>query len=209
MSNPLFTEDTLFAQRLLSSAGLYHGDLDGDFGPITKKAEDDFEALYEAYKKQYGTFDVRSEKNISTLLPKMQVAARKLMKLARDHFTVGQVQILSGTRTYVEQDALFAKRPRVTKARGGQSNHNFGIAVDVGIFVNGKYYTGATRAQEKAYDDLAALIKAALGFSKGKERLLDWGGDWKSIVDKPHYELHTGKTVSQCRALLEAGKPYV
>lgn len=209
MSSPLFTQDVLFTQRLLSSCGLYHGELDGDFGPITKKAEEDFEALYQAYKTQYGEFDSRSERNISTLLPKMQVAARKLMALAKAHFTVGQVQVLSGTRTYAEQNVLFAKRPKVTNARGGQSNHNFGIAIDIGIFVGGKYYTGETRAQEKTYDNLAALVKPALGFVSGKERLLDWGGDWKSIIDKPHYELHTGKTVSQCRALLEAGKPYV
>lgn len=209
MSSPLFIQDVLFTQRLLSSAGLYHGDLDGDFGPVTKTAEDSFDALYLAYQKTYGKFDTRSERNISTLLPKMQVAARKLMAIARDHYTVGQVQILSGTRTYAEQNALFAQRPKVTNARGGQSNHNFGIAVDVGIFVNGKYYTGATRAQELAYNELAILIKPLLGFASGKERLLDWGGDWKSIVDKPHYELHTGKTVSQCKALLEAGKPYV
>lgn len=209
MSSPLLTQDVLFTQRLLSSAGLYHGDLDGNFGPITKTAEDAFDALYLAYQKTYGKFDTRSEKNISTLLPKMQVAARKLMSLARDHYAVGQVQILSGTRTYAEQNVLFAQRPKVTNSRGGQSNHNFGIAVDVGIFVNGKYYTGATRAQELAYNELAVLIKPLLGFASGKERLLDWGGDWKSIVDKPHYELHTGKTVSQCRALLEAGKPYV
>lgn len=209
MSSPLFTADVLFSQRLLASCGLYHGDLDGDYGPATKKAEDDFDALYLAYQKTYGKFDPRSERNIATLLPKMQIATRKLLALARDHFSQAEVQILSGTRTYAEQDMLFAKRPKVTNARGGQSNHNFGIAVDVGIFVYGKYYTGATRLQEKAYEDLAKLIKPALGFSGGKERLLDWGGDWKSIVDKPHYELHTGKSVSQCRALLEAGKPYV
>ncbi len=209
MSSPLFTQDILFSQRLLSSAGLYHGDLDGSFGPITKAAEDAFDALYLAYQKTYGKFDTRSERNISTLLPKMQVAARKLMAVAHNYFTIGQVQILSGTRTYAEQNILFAQRPKVTNARGGQSNHNFGIAVDVGIFVGGMYYTGATRAQEQAYRDLAALIKPALGFISGKERLLDWGGDWKSIVDMPHYELHTGKTVGQCRVLLEAGKPYV
>lgn len=203
MSSPLFKADILFTQRLLKSAGLYTGNLDGQFGKITKGAEDEFERLFVEYGKKYGTFDLRSETNISTLVPKAQVACRQFMKLAKEKFSVGTVQVLSGTRTYAEQDVLFAKRPVVTRARGGQSNHNFGIAFDVGIFVKGQYYTGSTRVQEKAYDDLAKLIKPAMGST------LEWGGDWKSIVDKPHYQLRTGKSVAQCRALLEAGKPYV
>lgn len=215
MSSTLFTHDVLFTQRLLKSAGLYSGNLDGDFGPITSGAEKAFDALFVQYQQKFGVFDVRSETLISTLLPKMQVAARRLMKLAQDRFRPGTgtvVKILSGTRTYAEQDVLFGKRPKVTNARGGQSNHNFGIAVDVGIFVNGKYYTGANHTEDQAYIDLAKLVKSELGFVAAKlpeNKLLDWGGDWKSIVDMPHYELHTGKTVAQCRALLEAGKPYV
>ncbi len=55
------------------------------------------------------------------------------------------IKIISGTRTHMqEQDALYARRrtapgPRVTNARGGYSNHNFGIAWDIGLFRGGKY----------------------------------------------------------------------
>lgn len=210
MSSRLFTQDIKFSQMLLASCGLYHGTIDGRFGNLTKAAEDAFDVLTNSYRAQYGTFDNRSEGNIATLLPKMQVAARKLMVLARDKFPVGQVQILSGTRSYSEQNALYNQRPKVTNARGGSSNHNFGIAVDVGIFVKGHYYTGANRTEDKAYQDLATLVKSNYGYTKGtKEKLLEWGGDWKSIVDMPHYQLYTGKSTSQVRALLEAGKPYV
>jgi len=91
---------------------------------------------------------------------------------------------------------LFAKRPKVTNARGGQSNHNFGIAWDVGIFENGKYYAGDTQKEDKAYVELGGFIKANVPG-------LEWGGDWKGFVDKPHYQLATGKSVVQVRALLE------
>jgi peptidoglycan LD-endopeptidase CwlK len=37
---------------------------------------------------------------------------------------------------------------------------------------------------------------------------LEWGGDWKTFKDKPHYQLATGKKVRQLRELLEKGKPY-
>lgn len=200
MSAPLFHQDILFAQRLFAVAGFYHGALDGRWGAQTSAAEAVWDAFFLETAQALGTFDQRTEGNIATLLPKAQVMARKFLSAAQA-MPFG-VKILSGTRSYAEQDALFAKRPVVTKARGGSSNHNFGIAWDVGIFVNGHYYTGATKAEEQAYVDLA---KAVLPQVPG----IDWGGNWRTIMDRPHYELSTGKTVAQCRALLESGRAYV
>lgn len=126
--------------------------------------------------------------------------ARKFMQIAvRQPF---QVKIISGTRSFAEQDALFKKRPRVTKARGGQSNHNFGIAWDVGTFIDGKFLEGKNAKEDKTYSDLPAAAKAALPD-------LEWGGDWKSFKDMSHFQLKTGKSVSQILALLKKGKPYV
>ena len=199
MSAPLFKTDILFAQRLLKSAGLYVGKLDGKFNSDLDKAEAEFDKFFKDTADQLGTFDQRSETAIATLLPKAQVMARKFMQIAvKQPF---QVKILSGTRTFEEQDALFAKRPKVTNARGGQSNHNFGIAWDVGIFVNGKFLTGKNAAEDKKYADLAAAAKAKLD--------VEWGGDWKTFKDMPHYQLKTGKSVKQILALLKLGKPYV
>ena len=135
-----------------------------------------------------------------TLLPAAQIKAREFINA-----TKGQAltyKIISGTRTYAEQDVLFKKKPKVTNAKGGESNHNFGIAWDVGIFENGKYYTGDTKKEDRAYVDLGALIMQNV-------QGLEWGGNWTSFVDKPHYQLPTGKKVSEVRKLLEAGKPYV
>ena len=116
--------------------------------------------------------DERSEGNIATLHPRVQPLARALVvNAAAQGITI---KILSGTRTYAEQDALFAKGG-VTKARGGFSNHNFGIAFDVGAF-NGTRYV----PESPIYKAVAVLAKQ-LGF--------EWGGDWKSFVDEPHYQL--------------------
>lgn len=132
-----------------------------------------------------GKLDDRSESRIATLHRKVQPLARQLVKLAADNGI--SVQILSGTRTYAEQNALFAQGG-VTKARGGYSNHNFGVAFDTGIFVNGKYiddeyekhrFTGAE--MERLYTKLGQL---------GKSLGLSWGGDWQSFQDQPHFELH-------------------
>lgn len=124
--------------------------------------------------------DERSERNIATLLPPVQTVARAFLeRLAKNHIAA---QVVSGSRSYAEQNALYEQgRSKsgaiVTKARGGYSNHNFGIAFDIGIFTQaGKYL-----------DDSPLYASAG---KIGKELGLHWGGDWKSIQDEPHFELH-------------------
>jgi len=200
-----FKADVYFAQRFLKCAGLYTGKIDGSYGDLSRKAEDAFNKLVVKYAEQYGRFDERTEGNIMSLLPKAQIAARKAMVAVKALGGGLTVQILSGTRTYAEQTKLYnqgrsAPGSIVTNAKAGSSNHNFGIAFDIGIFKGRTYYTGKNATENKAYVDAAKLIKP-VG--------LDWGGDWKSIKDTPHYELHTGKSTAQVRAMLEAGTPYV
>ncbi len=122
--------------------------------------------------------DERSEKNIATLLPEVQPMARaRVQKAAANGI---QIKVLSGLRSYAEQDALYAQGRTasgniVTKARGGYSNHNFGIAFDIGVFEGNRYL--GTSPKYKAV--------GVLGMDLG----LEWGGSWKSIVDEPHFQL--------------------
>ncbi|KAB2924865.1 MAG: M15 family metallopeptidase [Dechloromonas sp.] len=122
--------------------------------------------------------DPRSEQCIATLLPEVRPLARGLIEKAAMHGIA--IRVISGTRSYAEQDALYAKGrtapgEKVTNARGGHSNHNFGIAFDIGIF-EGKRYLG---------DSPKYKAVGALGMDLG----LEWGGSWKTIVDQPHYQL--------------------
>lgn len=53
-------------------------------------------------------------------------------------------QPLSGVRSFLEQDRLYAsgrteKGPIVTQAKSGLSFHNYGLATDWDIFENGRY----------------------------------------------------------------------
>jgi peptidoglycan LD-endopeptidase CwlK len=202
MSYQFLKDDVLFYQRLLKSAGLYTSTLDGDWGPKTTKADNDFMAGYNSLKAQYGEFDPRSERNIITLHPKAQEEARKFLTLAQGGLF--EVRIISGTRTYAEQDALY-KQGRygnpgriVTKAKGGQSNHNFAIAWDIGLF------------DSKGYNVLDANYIALAKRVMPNISTLEWGGDWKSIKDNPHYQL---KAVSDSTAVIrqkfENGEAYV
>ena len=122
--------------------------------------------------------DERSERNIATLLSQAQPLARALIESAA---AIGiAIKVISGTRSYEEQNALYeqgrSKSGRiVTNARGGYSNHNFGIAFDIGVFEGGRYID-----ESPAYKAVGAL---------GKQLGLEWGGDWKSIQDEPHFGL--------------------
>lgn len=122
--------------------------------------------------------DERSERNIATLLPEVRPLARALVQKAAQNGI--QIKVISGTRSFAEQDALFAQGrtapgPVVTKARGGESNHNFGIAFDVGVFEGTKYLDESPR-----YMAVGAL---------GTELGLEWGGNWETFKDQPHFQL--------------------
>jgi peptidoglycan L-alanyl-D-glutamate endopeptidase CwlK len=203
MSRHLFGYDVIFHQRLLKAQGLYGGTVDGRWGPLTEAADAEFERRG-ATLRDLGVFDARSERLIAGLHLKAQMAARRLLALA-----VGAgflARVISGTRSYAEQDQLHAQGRygnaglRVTNARGGQSNHNFGIAWDVGLFdADGSYLNGDTTDEIDAYRRLGALARPLA---------LEWGGDWSSLPDVPHYQLPTGRTVAATRRLFEAGQPY-
>lgn len=122
--------------------------------------------------------DARSEKIIATLLPEVQPFARALVHKANANGMT--IKILSGLRTYDEQNALYAQGRtapgnKVTNAKGGFSNHNFGIAFDIGIFEGTKYLGDSPK-----YKAVGVL---------GMELGLEWGGNWKTFVDQPHYQL--------------------
>jgi peptidoglycan L-alanyl-D-glutamate endopeptidase CwlK len=199
MSAQLFPDDIVFAQRFLKCCGLYNGDLNGVWDPTTDGASTTFDATSESIAHEFGTFDSRSERSIRSLQPKAQRAARAFLRRVLDAGI--NARIISGTRTYREQDALFRKgrfgdpSSIVTKAKGGQSNHNFGIAWDIGVFQNGAYL-GSSPLYARA---------AVVGRVPG----IEWGGDWVTFVDQPHYELSTGMSLAVVRGNFETGQAFV
>jgi peptidoglycan L-alanyl-D-glutamate endopeptidase CwlK len=138
---------------------------------------------------QNKVWDLSSESKIETLHPKIRDKARELINKAEKELGI-KLRVTSGFRTWKEQDELYAKgRTKsgsiVTNAKGGQSNHNYGTAFDVVPIVNGKADWKSNR-----WDEIGKL---------GKEVGFSWGGDWKSIVDKPHFEMTFGNSLAQLR----------
>lgn len=170
-------------EQLISAVQSVLGvDVDGKAGPET------WGAIYERVvgptlnatppAPDLDPVDPRSEKVIATLLPEVQPMARALVQKAA--LSGIRIKVISGFRTYAEQDALYAQGRTapgsvVTKARGGYSNHNFGIAFDVGVFEGNTYLDDSPK-----YKAVGVL---------GTDLGLEWGGNWKTIVDQPHFQL--------------------
>ena len=172
-------KDVKYLQRVLNFAGYDCGAVDGIIGKKTNSALADWLLEEDTYIRKYGKLDERSEKNLQTLLPFLQRDIRRWFKEKVEPWMQKNnvvVKIICGTRTYAEQDALYAKRPKVTNARGGYSLHNFAVAFDVGIFDAKGAYFEDDKWYKKLVDECGC-----------PDEHLN-GGDWKSLCDYPHYQ---------------------
>jgi len=84
------------------------------------------------------------------------------------------IRVTEAHRNCKRQNELFNQIPKVTNAKCGESYHNYGLAFDV-VFRETGY-----NAPEADWQLLGTIGKA-LG--------LNWGGDWKGFVDRPHFEV--------------------
>lgn len=146
--------------------------------------------------------DLRSETTIQQLDPAVRPYARELVRRAAAQGI--EIKVIGGFRTYQEQDKLFCQgrnipeckglytpEPIVTNAKGGYSNHNFGIAFDIGVFNGTKYLP-----ESSSYVEVGKI---------GRSLGLEWGGDWTTFKDRPHFQLRPqwAKDLSEKEMLAE------
>lgn len=129
-------------------------------------------------------------KKIELLHPVLRNEARILFEEANRRLTGrAKMLIVSTLRTFEEQDELYAigrtkAGRKVTNAKGGQSIHNYGLAIDFALLIDGK---------TASWDDLkdfdgdrkADWLEVVEVFEKAG---WEWGGRWKSFTDKPHLQ---------------------
>lgn len=117
-------------------------------------------------------FGERSEKRLAGVHPALQ----KLMRLALEESPY-DFSITEGLRTLELQKIYFENG----KSKTMESKHLRGLAVDIAVLVDGKVTWDLDY-----YKIVAAHIKkvaASLNIS------IVWGGDWRSFIDGPHFEL--------------------
>jgi len=140
--------------------------------------------------------------NLNGLNPYVKKKAEQLVKNANARLKNYKMRITEAYRSKAEQDALYAKGRTVpgsivTNAKGGQSMHNYGLAIDFALFTaDGKKAFWDTRvdSDKDGKADWMEVVEEAkkLGF--------EWGGDWKNFKDYPHFQMLGGLTEAQVRA---------
>lgn len=110
--------------------------------------------------------------------------AQLVLRLAKRMEARGfPMTLLEGYRSPERQDMLAAKGPNVTRARGGQSRHQLGLAVDLAPVRDGKVVISER-------DPWAMQAYQALG-EEAAASGLTWGGNW-SFKDYGHIEQRKG-----------------
>lgn len=155
--------------------------------------------------------DERSAKFIATLSPEVRDAFIAFIVDAKELVAQNGLdyKVICGTRTFEEQAALYAKGrtapgPKVTNAKPGSSMHNFGLAIDCGVFKGKVYMDGSTPADAK----LADLMHKHASTLCTKHKLR-WGGNFKSLYDAPHFEYDTPYSLADLRARRERGQSLI
>lgn len=121
-----------------------------------------------------------SEEKLRGVHPDLVRVVRRCAKDWKDPDT-GFV-VTCGARTLEEQKVLKAKGATQTlRSRHIPADNGFGHAVDLACTLNGKI-----RWDWPLYDKLAKAMKAA---AKAEKVPLEWGGDWKTFKDGPHFQL--------------------
>lgn len=132
----------------------------------------------------------RTIDSISNLDAELQKIATEFVDTVKNDLGMS-LTITDGFRSYEQQDRLYCQGRQsdpycrkkglnipgkiVTRAKGGESNHNTGMAFDVYF----QKQDGSVDLSKEITPEVAQIAKD-LGLS--------WGGDWKN-KDYPHFEL--------------------
>lgn len=145
----------------------------------------------------------RTLENLAGLNRKFRAQVEKFLIAAQpicEHHGI-TIEVISGLRSWQQQSALYAQGrtkpgPIVTKARAGSSWHNYGLAIDLGLFAGGKYLDAADpKRADRIYKELGGLAAT---------RGIEWAGNWKSFPEGPHFQNSFGMSLAELRAKMES-----
>ena len=131
-----------------------------------------------------------NSRSLDELLPEVRARVDKLIEACK---AAGIDLLVTSTyRDNESQDALYAQGRTtpgkiVTKAKAGQSFHNYRCAIDVVPLLNGKPVWNDTMLWSQI---------GGLGVQAG----LEWAGNWTTFKEYPHFQYTGGKTIKQLQA---------
>lgn len=123
------------------------------------------------------TLSARSEQRLAGVHPDLVRVVRRAIQITDIDFTV-----LEGVRELSRQKELVASGASKTmNSRHLKASNGYGHAVDLAPVVNGQ-----VSWDWPLYHRLAKAVKQA---AKEEGVYIEWGGDWKSFKDGPHWQL--------------------
>ena len=120
-------------------------------------------------------FSRRSEKNLEGVKPQLVAVVRRALELTEVDFGITE-----GLRSKYRQKQLVAEG----KSQTMNSRHLTGHAVDVVAYVGSQ-----VSWEWPLYEKIAAASRQA---SRELNIPVEWGGDWKTLKDGPHFQLPHG-----------------
>ena len=148
----------------------------------------------------------KSSRNIDDLIMPVKMMALKHVHACKQ---AGIDLLITCTyRCPSDQNALFAQgrtKPGaiVTRAKAGESLHQYRVAYDLVPLRNGKPVWGTkgngidNDPSDDDKDDLELWQRVA---ELGKQCGLEWAGDWKSFKEYPHFQYTGGLTLADFKA---------
>lgn len=164
--------------------------------------------------------DKKTLDNIALLHPKLRDEALEIYKDICDALSGNAIcRFIYTLRTFAEQDALYAqgrtklydssgaKLGIVTKSKGGQSYHNYGLAIDIVLVedTNGDGKPDTAKwdvVKDFDKDGKSDWMECVSIFKKyGWEAGIDW-----KFKDPPHFQKTFGKNWRDLLSMYNAGK---
>jgi len=135
-----------------------------------------------------------SSRDLNDLHPAVAVRARAFIAACAAEGI--DLLVTSTFRDRESQDALYAQGrarpgPKVTNARGGQSFHQYRVALDVVPLRAGKPVWGTSGADGALWRRIGAI---------GKAHGLDWAGEWTTFREFPHFQYTGGLSLAEFEA---------
>lgn len=134
--------------------------------------------------------DKATQQRIEKLHPFVREEITKIIQECDKQLTGrAKIRITQGLRTVKEQNDLYAigrtvPGKKVTNAKGGQSIHNYGFAVDICLIIDGKTASWDT-VKDWDNDTISDWYECVRIFAKHG---WEWGGNWKKFKDLPHFD---------------------
>jgi peptidoglycan L-alanyl-D-glutamate endopeptidase CwlK len=140
--------------------------------------------------------------------PKLRAELLVIYNEANNLLGKSRLRFAQILRTFSQQTALYNQRPKVTNAKAGQTYHNYGLAVDIVMMIdkdgNGTFETASWDTKADWDNDKIADWQEVVNVFK--KYGWEWGGDWVSFKDLPHFQKTFGYNWRQLLAIHDAGR---